>query len=102
MRLLPFKSTDTDKLPQGFFKSLKSALDGITQQLNQLTEGFIVCVTNAQAVAPSTGDFQPGDFVKNSNRSELGTPGSKYILDGWECATSDPLTFIERRFLTGN
>lgn len=101
MKLSPFIATDIEKIPGGFYKSLKSALDAITKQLNQLTEGYIVCVTNAQASVPTTGDYQPGDFVKNSNRSELGAPGSKYILDGWECATSDPLTWYERHFLTG-
>ena len=83
-------------------KVLKDWLDRLAQQLNQSTEGYIVSVTNAQSSVPTSGSFQPGDFVKNSNRAETGAPGSKYILDGWECATSDPLTFLERHFLTGN
>jgi hypothetical protein len=101
-RIGSFLASDTDKVPAGFFKPLKAMLDKMALQLNQLTEGSIVGVTNAQTSAPTTGDYQPGDFVKNSNRSELGTAGSLYILDGWECATSDPLTWYERRFLTGN
>lgn len=90
--------------PESFpaYKSVKAWLDNAAKQLNQLTEGYIVSVTNRQASVPTSGDFSPGDFVKNSNRSELGAPGSKYILDGWECATSDPLVFLERHFLTGN
>lgn len=84
------------------YKTLKGVLDGIGNQLNQLTEGRIVCITNAQDSEPTTGQYEPGDFVKNSDRSEAGSPGSKYILDGWECATSDPLTWYERRLPTGN
>ena len=101
-KLHPLLTNDTEKIPAGFLKSLKKAVDSIVQQLNQLTEGYIVCVTNAQTTAPSSGDYQPGDFVKNSDRSELGSSGDKYILDGWECATSSPLTWYERRFLTGS
>lgn len=96
------KLADPDKVPQGFFKSVKDTLDSIIQQLNLLTEGVIVSVTNRTDAVPTSGTYQPGDFVKNSDRSELGTAGSKYVLDGWECATSDPLTWYERRFLTGN
>lgn len=101
-RIQSAKLADPDKLPAGFFKSVKDTFDSVIQQLNQLTEGAIVAVTNARTAAPTTGTYQPGDFVKNSNRSELGTAGTKYILDGWECATSDPLTWYERRLLTGN
>lgn len=101
MRLIPFLGVNQG-LPEPFYKALKKILDQLVQQLNELTEGRIVSITNAQTTAPTTGSFAPGDFVKNSNRSELGTPGSQYILDGWECATSDPLTWFERRFLTGN
>ena len=101
-KITPFTGSDLEKVPEAFYKSLKKSLDSLAQQLNQLTEGYIVCITNAQTSAPSSGGFQPGDFVKNSDRSELGSPGSKYILDGWECATSSPLTWYERRFLTGS
>ena len=94
MRLEPFTSADQDKVAPAFYKALKGWLDRVAQQLNQSTEGYIVSITNRQTSAPSSGSFQPGDFVKNSNRSELGAPGSKYILDGWECATSDPLKVL--------
>lgn len=102
MKINPTNLSGAEDLPAPFYKTLKSLLDLIGKQLNLLTEGYIVCITNAQTSAPSTGDFQPGDFVKNSNRSEIGTAGSKYILDGWECATSAPLTWHERHFPTGN
>jgi hypothetical protein len=101
MRIDVFSGAQGEVSP-AFYKVLKASLDKFAQQLNQLTEGVIVCITNAQTSAPTAGTYQPGDFVKNSNRSELGTAGDKYILDGWECATSDPLTWYERRFLTGN
>lgn len=112
MRIPAANLASLETLDPTLYKTLKDHLDKIGGQLNQLTEGSIVAVTNAQAFAPPSGArsllpagvplFQPGDFVKNSNRAELGAPGSKYILDGWECASSDPLDWYARRLLTGN
>lgn len=51
----------------------------------------------------STGTWKIGDFVKNSNPSELGIAGSKYIIHGWICtASGSPGTWFESRTLTGN
>jgi hypothetical protein len=75
----------------------------IITQLNLLSEGSIQAATNAATAAPTTGDFQLGDFVRNSTPSELGAPGAKYLLLGWcNVAAGSPGTFMECRVLTGN
>ncbi len=52
---------------------------------------------------PSTGINIVGDFVRNSNPSELGSAGSKYIIHGWTCVTAgSPGVWIQNRSLTGN
>lgn len=71
-------------------------------QVNMLSEGRIGAVNNAQTAAPTTGQYAAGDFVKNSAPSELGSPGSRYVIDGWTCLSDSPLTFVQKRFLTGN
>lgn len=52
---------------------------------------------------PTRGSWKKGDTVTNNSKTELGTAGSKYIVDGWECvAAGTPGTWIEKRSLTGN
>lgn len=80
------------------FSRIFRALDA---QLNSVSEGQIVGTYNAMTSAPTAGVYQVGDFVRNSTPSELGAPGSKYVIFGWICTTS-PLTFKQCRFLTGN
>lgn len=73
------------------------------QQLNQLAEGYIQAATNAATAAPTTGTYSVGDMVRNSAPSELGAPGSKYVVLGWVCVTAGtPGTFLQCRALTGN
>lgn len=72
------------------------------QQVNALSEGRLNAVYNAQTAAPTTGDYAVGDFVKNSAPAELGSPGSRYVIDGWTCLDDAPLTFVEKRYPTGN
>ena len=75
----------------------------IANQLNGVSEGSIVAATNAATSAPTTGTYYQGDFIKNSAPTELGTAGSKYVIDGWTCvATGSPGTWVQKRFLTGN
>jgi hypothetical protein len=72
------------------------------QQVNQLTEGQITAVHNAATSVPTSGTFAPGDFIRNSAPSELGTAGSKYVLTGWLCTVGGtPGTFVQCRALTG-
>lgn len=73
--------------------------------LNAVAEGKIAGTTNAATAAPTgtAQSYQVGDFVKNSNPSELGSAGSKYVLIGWICVTAgSPGTWKEFRVLTGN
>lgn len=72
-------------------------------QLNQLSEGYIQATTNANTAAPTTGSWNSGDFVRNSAPSELGAPGSKYVIHGFICTVSGtPGTWLQCRYLTGN
>lgn len=72
-------------------------------QINGLSEGKLVAAYNAQTAAPTTGTYAVGDFVRNSAPSELGSPGSAYVIFGWICVTAGtPGTFVQMRFLTGN
>lgn len=72
------------------------------QQVNLMAEGRIAAAYNAQAAAPTAGVYAVGDFVRNSAPAELGSPGSAYVIEGWMCVGDSPLTFVEKRFLTGN
>ena len=75
----------------------------IAQQVNALSEGRLVGFYTASTAAPTTGTWNKGDFVLNSNPSETGTAGSKYIVHGYRCTVSGtPGTWVQCRFLTGN
>ncbi|MNP78990.1 hypothetical protein D3C76_1767300 [compost metagenome] len=55
----------------------------------------------------TTGDYEKGDTLINTNPSELGTAGSKYIVHGWKRMTTGSnhvlnTDWFEMRFLTGN
>jgi hypothetical protein len=69
--------------------------------VNALAEGRIVGSVNAAPAAPTTGAYTPGDFVRNSAPAELGTAGSRFVVEGWMCIAA-PATFVPKRFLTGN
>lgn len=91
--------------PAPLVRQLDSLFRSIATQLNQLTEGQVVAVTNAATAAPtgSAVNYAVGDFILNSTPSELGTAGSKYIIHGWRCVASGaPGTWLQCRFLTGN
>lgn len=95
-------------LPDGDQKQLVRQLDSLLKaaftQINQLSEGQVVAVTNAATAAPtgSAVNYNLGDFILNSAPAELGTAGSKYIIHGWRCvAAGAPGTWVQARFLTG-
>lgn len=90
--------------PAGMSRQMTSEWRKLASQLNQLSEGQVVAVTNAATAAPVGGavDYNLGDFVLNSEPSEIGTTGSKYIVHGWRCvAAGAPGTWVECRFFTG-
>ena len=71
--------------------------------VNLISEGRLTGTVNAQNAVPTTGAFAQGDFVKNSEPTELGTAPNKYVVLGWVCTVSgDPATFVPVRALTGN
>lgn len=72
------------------------------QQVNAVSEGRIVGAYNALPSVPTAGQFNKGDFVRNSAPAELGTTPNKYVVYGWMCIDDSPLTFVQCRFLTGN
>lgn len=72
-------------------------------QINQLAEGRISAVYNALTAPPTGGMWAQGDFVRNKAPAELGSPGSKYVVHGWQCVSDGtPGTWVQCRFLTGN
>lgn len=82
---------------------LQRELKDHAQQVNALSEGRIGGTYNAQTSAPTTGSYAQGDFVKNSAPTELGSPGSAYVILGWINVTGgEPGTFLPVRALTGN
>ena len=75
----------------------------IAAQLNGLSEGRMAASHAALTAAPTTGTWSQGDKVRNSAPSELGSAGSKYVIDGWICTVSGtPGTWLQQRTLTGN
>jgi hypothetical protein len=96
MKLEATPRRDLDKESDLFYRK-------VAQQVNGLSEGKMAALYHARPSAPTTGAYAVGDFVANSNVSELGGAGNKYVLVGWQCVVSgDPATFVERRCLTGN
>jgi hypothetical protein len=82
---------------------MQRALREIAVQVNLMAEGRLGGFYSATTAAPTTGEHLQGDFLLNSQPSELGTGGSKYIIHGWRCVVSGaPGTWVECRFLTGN
>ena len=72
-------------------------------QVNALSEGQFSARYQSATSAPTAGKYAQGDFVFNSNPTELGTAGSKYFIEGWKClAGGTPGTWVQARYLTGN
>lgn len=75
----------------------------VAQQVNAVSEGRLSGSYTAATAAPTTGTWAKGDFVKNSNPTELGTAGNKYVVMGFICvAGGTPGTWLNSRTLTGN
>jgi hypothetical protein len=72
-------------------------------QVNLLSECRIAGYYTALTSAPTSGAWMQGDSVKNSAPSELGSAGSKYVIEGWICTVSGtPGTWLQKRCPTGN
>jgi len=83
--------------------SFEDIFKDIATQLNSLAEGRITARYLSNTAAPSTGNWEQGDYVPNSAPSEAGSAGGMYVLMGWVCVSSGtPGTWKEVRTLTGN
>lgn len=78
-------------------------LRDFARKANALAAGRFYSLDNTGTAAPTTGTWAQGDFIANSNRTEAGTAGSKYVVMGWVCvAGGTPGTWVQSRTLTGN
>ena len=101
--LLPLLPADASEFDRQMYFRMTLLLREFAQQVNMLSEGAVQAATNAATSAPTTGNWQIGDVVRNSAPSETGSAGSKYVVGGWICvAAGTPGTWKETRWLTGN
>ena len=100
---LPDNPFLNDKDLPAFVRQFYGLFRQIAGQVNQLSEGQMVAKYNALTAAPTTGTWAVGDYIANSAIAELGTAGSKYVIEGWRCtAAGTPGTWLQSRVLTGN
>lgn len=101
---------DEPRLPDrdlpSFTRQMTDLWRGLAQQVNQLSEGRAVASYAAVAAMPTSGTYYTGDFVQNSAPAILGTPGSRYVIEGWKRITNGSThvagtDWVEKRFLTG-
>ena len=79
-------------------RGLRDYFPKLSRKVNGLGSGAFSEWDNATDTVPTVEGAQ-GDFVKKKTRQELGTSGSKYVIDGWEYIGT---AWVQRRFLTGN
>lgn len=73
------------------------------KMVNALSSGRFAALNQTGTAAPTSGTWAQGDFVANSNRTEAGTAGNKYVVMGWVCVSGGtPGTWVQSRTLTGN
>lgn len=89
--------------PTPLARFLYDQLQAIVRKVNGLSDGKFYAVDAVATAAPTTGTYAQGDFVRNSNPTELGSAASKYVIFGWlAVAGGTPGTWVEVRTLTGN
>ena len=99
------KLNEAPQLTQGpyFLPGLVEYLRQIAKKVNALASGSAAAFENTGTAAPTTGAWAQGDFRRNSNKTELGLAGGKYVIQGWDCVVGGtPGTWVDRRTLTGN
>ena len=93
---------DTD-YAKALNRALVDQLRASNQKVNDLADGRFAARDLVASAVPTTGQYAKGDFVANSAPAELGSAGSRYVIEGWLCVTGgSPGTFLQKRFLTGN
>ncbi|MDT8974871.1 hypothetical protein RQP50_01275 [Paenibacillus sp. chi10] len=60
----------------------------------------IIPGVNLGTQPPTAGQWDKGRMILNDNLSLLGTEGSKYVVEGWQCILA-PNQWIEKRSYTG-
>lgn len=97
----PLLPATGDMTQWGF--TLSRLFRGIATKVNGMADGRLAQIDNARTAAPTTGTWAKGDFVRNSNPSELGAASSKYVIHGWIATVGGtPGTWVACRYLTGN
>lgn len=87
----PITVETQDRATSDFYRFLSSVATGLN------------AVTNYSNAAPTGNSWKVGNFFWNSNPSEAGSVGSKYVVLGWVCTVSGtPGTWLPCRVLTGN
>jgi hypothetical protein len=80
-----------------FFRALVNKVNGLG------SGAFSAVSDNAATAAPTTGTYAQGDFIRNSNPTELGAATAKYVVLGFICTVGGtPGTWFQVRTLTGN
>ena len=75
----------------------------VAKKVNGIASGRFSALDNTRTAAPTTGTWAQGDYIANSNPTELGSGGSRYVIQGWRCTVGGtPGTWLESRTLTGN
>lgn len=88
---------------QSLNRTLVDIFRAIAQKVNQTADGRFAARDLTAASVPTTGMYAKGDFVANSNPVELGSVGSRFVVEGWLCLVGGtPGTFVEKRFTKGN
>jgi len=100
---LPLPPANSTEYDRRFNVQLTQIYREFANQLNGISEGYLVAATNASTAAPTTGTWSVGDFVRNSAPAELGSASSKYVIYGFICTVGGtPGTWLQCRYLTGN
>lgn len=105
MRLDPNPTLPAD--PEQQRRRLYDLIRRVNENVNALTEGSVSALYAARDAYPTSGTWAKGDYVHNSNPTELGGGGSKYIVYGWKRLTSGSgnvlnTDWFQDRRLTGN
>lgn len=67
---------------------LTEILTAHAQAINQSATGQLSALSAVSDIKP-THEGSPGDTVRNSATTVLGSPGSEYIIDGWRWGAAD-------------
>ena len=93
--------------PERMARQVAELFQRTNEAVNALTEGRASALYTARPSVPTTGTWARGDYVPNSEPSELGSASSKYVIYGWKRLTSGSgntlgTDWVQDRRLTGN